>query len=194
MTRIPVLSRQEMTAKQRAVHDKVAADNARVGTGPAIGYAYSAEMWRLHTESSAHLLDCALTPVQVRIVSLMTVRRWNAAYPWSAQARTALGAGLDPAVIDAINAGEQPAFGDDTDAAVHAAAGELLGTGTLSKAGFDSAVAALGYRRLVEIVGAIGHFCTTAMMANLVGATSPADAPSHLRRPPPSPNRGSGAA
>ena len=27
-----------------------------------------------------------------------------------------------------------------------------------------------GTRRLVEIVGAIGHFCTTAMMANVVGA------------------------
>ena len=181
MTRIPVLNRDDMDADQRAVHDRLVAKYARIGFGPAIGYAYSAEIWRLHNESSAHLLDCTLTPQQVRIVSLMTVRHWNAAYPWSAQAKTALGAGLDPAVIEAINASQQPDFDDGTDAAVHAATGELLATGTLSDDGFESAEAALGYQRLVEIVGAIGHFCTTAMMANVVGAEPAADAPSHLK-------------
>jgi len=181
MTRIPVLNRDEMDADQQAIHDKLVAKNARVGFGPAIGYAYSAEIWRLHNESSAHLLDCTLTPEQVRIVSLMAVRHWKAAYPWSAQAKTALGAGVDPAVIEAINTGEQPDFNDGTDAAVHAATRELLATGTLSDDGFKSAEAALGYQRLVEIVGAIGHFCTTAMMANVVGAEPAADAPSHLK-------------
>ncbi len=181
MTRIPPPSRDEMDAAQRAVHDRIVAKGGRVGVGPAIGYAYSAEVWRLHNELSAHLLDCALTPAQVRIVSLMTVRHWRAAYPWSAQAKTALGAGLDPAVIEAINSGARPAFDDDADAAVHDATRELLATGTLSDATFESARRVLGHRRLVEIVGAIGHFCTTALMANLVGATPPADAPSRLK-------------
>ena len=181
MTRIPVLSRDEMNADQRAILDKLEAKNARIGFGPAIGYAYSAEVWRLHNESSTHLLDCSLTPVQVRIVSLMTVRHWNAAYPWSAQARTALGAGLDPAVIEAINAGEPPDFGDETDAAVYAAARELLASGNLSDAGFRAAEAALGFTRLVELVHTIGHFSTTALMANMVGAVPAADAPSLLK-------------
>lgn len=181
MTRIPVLSLDEMNADQQAVHDRIVANNGRVGFGPAIGYAYSAEFWRLHNESSTHLLDCSLTPAQVRIVSLMTVRHWNAAYPWSAQARTALGAGLDRAVIEAINSGEQPDFADETDRAVHDAAREMLATGTLSDAGFKAAEETLGYQRLVEVVGTIGHFCTTALMANVVGATPAADAPSHLK-------------
>lgn len=181
MTRIPVLSRDEMDANQQAVHDKILTNNSQVGLGPAIGYAYSAEIWRLHNESSAHLLDCSLTPAQVRIVSLMTVRHWKAAYPWSAQAKTALGAGLDSAAIEAINSGEQPTFDHGTDAAVHAATRELLATGTLSDDGFKSAEAVLGYRRLAEIVGAIGHFCTTSMMANVVGAKPAADAPSYLK-------------
>jgi len=37
MTRIPVLSRDDMNADQRAILDRVAANNARVGYGPAIG-------------------------------------------------------------------------------------------------------------------------------------------------------------
>lgn len=181
MTRIPVLSRDEMNEDQQAIHDRIVGNNGRIGFGPAIGYAYSADVWQLHNMSSAHLLDCALTPAQVRIVSLMTVRHWKAAYPWSAQAKTALGAGLNPAIIEAINDGERPAFDVAEDAAVYDATRELLATGNLSEDGFKAAEAALGYVRIVEIVGAIGHFCTTGLMANVVGVTPAPDAPSHLK-------------
>lgn len=181
MTRIPALSRDEMNADQQSIHDRIVSDGGRVGFGPAIGYAYSAGVWDLHNRSSKHLLECSLTPAQVRIVSLMTVRHWDAAYPWSAQAKTALKAGLGSAVIEAINNRVQPDFDDDDDAAVHAVARELLATGTLSDEGFKAAEAVLGCQRLVEVVGAIGHFCTTAMMANVVGVVAAADAPSHLK-------------
>ena len=181
MTRIPPLDRDEMNADQQAIYDRILGKGGRIGFGPAIGYAYSAEVWRLHNESSAHLLDCSLTNAQIRIISLMTVRHWNAAYPWSAQAKTALGAGLDAAVIEAINTGEQPDFADATDTAVHAAARELLATGNLSKDGFKAAETALGLVRLSEIIHTIGHFSTTAMMANVVGAVPAADAVSRLK-------------
>ena len=98
MSRIPVLRRDEMDAEQRRVYDATLAATGRVGRGPSVGYAYSPGLWQIHNASSAHLLDCSLTPAQVRIVSLMTVRHWNAAYPWSAQAVTALAAGIDRAV------------------------------------------------------------------------------------------------
>lgn len=181
MTRIPVLSREQMNPAQQAILDRVTANNARVGFGPAIGYSYSAEVWRLHNESSAHLLHCSLTPQQVRIISLMTVRHWKAAYPWSAQARTAMAAGLDPAVVEAINEGAQPKFSDKIDAAVHAATRELLSSGNLSDSGFAAAKATLGLERLVELVHTIGHFCTTALMANVVGAVPPPDAESRFK-------------
>jgi len=180
MTRIPVLDREDMDPKQRATYDHIANKNSRVGYGPAIGYAYSSEVWRLHNESSTHLLNCALNPAQVRIISLMTVRHWNAAYPWSAQAKTALNVGLEPSVVEAINAGQKPKFNDPNDAGVYSVTKELLSSGTLSHEAFSSAQTVLGYRCIVEVVAAIGHFCTTAMMANVVGAEPPIDAPSHL--------------
>ena len=181
MTRIPPQNRDEMDADQQAILDRIVSKNGRVGFGPAIGYAYSAQVWRLHNESSAHLLDCTLTAPQVRIISLMTVRHWNAAYPWSAQAKTAINAGLDITNVEAINSGEQPAFDDKTDAAVYAATHELLATGNLSDDGFKAAEEALGHKRLVEVVHTIGHFCTTGMMANIVGVEPAPDAPSHLK-------------
>ena len=181
MSRMPVLSRDEMDAEQQRVHDATLATTGRVGRGPSIGYAYSPGLWENHNASSAHLDNCSLTPAQVRIVALMTVRHWNAAYPWSAQAGAALAAGIDRAVVEAINAGEQPDFTDSADAAVHAVARELLATGSLGDDAFGAAESAIGYRRLADLVGVIGHFCTTAMMANVAGAEAPGDAPSQIK-------------
>jgi hypothetical protein len=181
MTRIPVLERENMNDAQQAILDKMEQKGARIGFGPAIGYAYSAEVWRLHNESSSHLLDCALSPRQVRMVSLMTVHHWNATYPWHAQAKTALNAGLDIAEIESINDGQMPDFADETDVAVYQAARELLASGNLSDSGFEAAKEKLGFVRLVEVVHIIGHFTTTAMMANIVGATPPEDAVTTLK-------------
>ena len=180
MSRMPVLSRDQMDPEQQRVHDAILGTTGRVGRGPSIGYAYSPGLWQNHDASSAHVADCSLTPAQVRIVSLMTARHWNAAYPWSAQASRALDAGVDRAVVEAINGGEQPDFSDGADQAVHAVARELLATGTLGDDGFKAAESTIGYQRLADVVGVIGHFCTTAMMANVAGAETPADAASQL--------------
>ena len=161
MSRMPVLKRDEMDAEQQRVHDAILATTGRVGRGPSIGFAYSPGLWENHDRASAHHANCSLTPVQVRIVSLMTVRHWNAAYPWSAQATAALAAGVDQAVIEAINAGEQPAFTDPADQVVHAVTRELLATGSLGDDFFAAAESTIGYRRLADVVGAIGHFCTS---------------------------------
>ena len=182
MSRIPALSREEMDAEQQKVYDATLATTGRIGRGPSVGYAYAPGLWRVHNASSAHLLNCSLTPAQVRIVSLMTVRHWNAAFPWSAQAAMALSAGVDRATIEAINAGEQPKFTDSADEMVHTVARELLATGSLEDDVFKAAESTIGYQRLADVVGVIGHFSTTAMMANVVGAEAPKDAPSYLKR------------
>jgi 4-carboxymuconolactone decarboxylase len=171
-----------MDAEQQKIYDETVATTGRVGRGPSVGYSYSPGLWRLHNASSAHLLDCSLTQAQVRIVSLMTARHWKSAYPWSAQAETALAAGVDRAVVEAINAGQQPKFTDSADEMGHAVARELLATGSLGDDIFKAAESTLGYQRLADVIGVIGHFSTTAMMANVVGAEPPTDARSSLKR------------
>ncbi len=181
MSRMPVLSRDEMDAEQQRVHDAVMATTGRVGQGPSIGFAYAPGLWEIHDASSAQIGNCSLTGAQVRIVALMTARHWNAAYPWSAQAKRALAAGVERTVVEAINAGEPPDFSDGADQAVHAAARELLATGNLGDDGFKAAESTIGYARLADVVGVIGHFSSTAMMANIAGAEAPADAASRLK-------------
>ncbi len=181
MTRIPALDRDEMDEEQKRVYDDTVAQTGRVGRGPAVGYAYAPGMWETNNAATDYFENrCSLTLPQLRLVALLVARRWNAGYPWAAQARMALESGLDRSIVDAVNARRQPDFASREDEVVHDTARELLETGTLGDAGFEAASDTIGYRRLADLVGVIGHFCKTAMMANVVGAEAPAEWPSHL--------------
>ena len=176
MSRIPVLKRDQMDTEQQSVHDAILTSSGRAGKWPPIAFGYSPGLSTSPPPARGDPATCSQLPGPLRVVSLMTVRHWNAAYPWSAQAASAARAGLDRPVIEAINAGAQPEFTDSADQTVHAVARELLETGTLGADGFKAAASAIGYRRMADVVGVIGHFSATAMMANVAGAEPPADA------------------
>ena len=182
MPRIPLLTPEQMDAEQRRVYEETLAKTGRASGGPSTGYAYAPLLWERNNAISAYLeTNSSLSAAQLRIVALVTVRHWNSAFPWVAQARMGLTADIDPQAVEAINSRQRPNFANAGDQAVHDAARELVQTGTLSDPGFASAHAALGTRRLVDLVGCVGHFTKTAMMANIVGAEAPADAPSKLK-------------
>ena len=182
MPRIPMLKPEEMDAEQRRVHDATLKATGRAGNGPSLAYVHAPELWEATNAVSAYFENrSSLSPAQIRIAALVTMRHWNADFPWAAQARMGLQAGLDAAAIDAINAKKKPALKSKEDEAVYAVAKEVIETGTLSDASFASAKSALGLRRLVDAAGVVAHFCGTAMMANLAGAQAPADAPSKLK-------------
>jgi 4-carboxymuconolactone decarboxylase len=182
MSRIPLLKPEAMDSEQKRVYDDVLAKTGRASGGPSIAYAYVPGLWEANNSVSAYLENkSALTKTQIRIAALVTVRKWNSDFPWAAQARMALDSGLDPKVVDAINSLQRPVFANAEDEAVYNVAREVVDTGTLTQASFDAAMKVLGNRRLIEVVGAVGQFCKTAMVANLAGATAPADAPSKLK-------------
>jgi hypothetical protein len=64
-----------------------------------------------------------------QIVNLVVARHWNARYPWFAQVRASLAAGIDQAVIDAINARKTPSLADARERTCFAVASELLAKG-----------------------------------------------------------------
>ena len=182
MSRIPLLPPEKMTAEQSRVYSDVLAKTGRASGGPSIAYAYVPGLWEANNAVSAYLENqSALTKAQIRIAALVTSRKWNADFPWSAQARMALETGVAAEAVDAINSRRPARFASPEDQAVHDVACEMAETGTLTPACFDSAMATLGNRRLIETVGVVGQFCKTAMIANLAGAVAPADAPSKLK-------------
>ena len=180
MTRIPQIQPDDMNPEQRRVYDDVMASTGGSG-GPSIGYAYAPGLWEASNRASDHLSNCSLSQQQVRIAALAAARHWNAAFPFAVQVPQAFDAGLAPDIVDAINDGVQPTFASDEDAAVYDVAQELLASGTLGDDGFAKAAEILGHTRMVDTVGAVGHFCKVCMMANTVGAVPPETAPVKLK-------------
>ncbi len=180
MARIPPVTRDEMDAEQARVYDDVMATTGRV-SGPSLGYVYSPGLWEATNKVSDHLADCALTQPQVRMVALMTARFWDAEFPWFAQVGLAKNAGLPDHIIHAINDRRRPDFDNDADAAVYDLAKETLEQKQASDAAFERAAGIIGYPAMVDVIGAIGHFCKVGLMAVFVGAEAPDDAPIPLK-------------
>jgi len=67
MARIPVLTRDDMSAEGKQVHDEVMASTGRVGRGPSVGYAHAPALWKLNNDSTAYQFGASLTAAQVRL-------------------------------------------------------------------------------------------------------------------------------
>ena len=176
MTRIPPVTREQMSDEQKRVYDDVKATTGRVG-GPSLGYIYSPGLWESNNQVSDYFQDCGFTAAQTRIAAIVTARFWEAQYPWAVQVRAALAAGVDRAVIDAVNAGEQPDLPDAADRVVYDIASEILNTKKVSQATYEKGAELLGYRGLIDAIGVVGHFTLVGMVAITAEVDPPPDAP-----------------
>jgi 4-carboxymuconolactone decarboxylase len=107
-------------------------------------------------------------------------RHWGARYPWFAQVRASLAAGVEQPIIDAINARKDPGLKDPREKTCLAVTRELLITKGLSDATYAAAEKTLGLDHLVGLVGTIGSFTMTCLTTNAFQVAPPADNPTPL--------------
>jgi 4-carboxymuconolactone decarboxylase len=165
-----------MSDEQKRVYDDVKATTGRVG-GPSLGYIYSPGLWESNNQVSDYIQDCGITQAQTRIAAIVTARFWEAQYPWAVQVQAALAAGVDRAVVDAVNDGRPPDLPDAGDQVVYDIATEILNTKKVSQTTYDKAVEVIGYQGLVDAVGVVGHFTLVGMVAITAEVDPPPDAP-----------------
>ena len=115
-----------------------------------------------------------------QIINLAVARHWNARYPWFAQVRASLAAGIDQAVIDAINARKTPSLADARERTCLDVANELLANKGLSDGTYAAAEQAMGLESLVALVASTGSFSMTCLTANTFAIEPPAANPTPL--------------
>jgi len=130
---------------------------------------------RFHSSLARRLTELAI---------LLTARRWSAAFEWYAHRRLALGAGLDPALVDAIERGERPREIDDEAAAVYRFADELLQTGGVADETFDRVVERFGSQGAADLIGTVGYYCLVSFFLNVDRYPVPAGEPTINRQDP----------
>ena len=179
MTRITILKREEMTAEQGKVYDEVKAKGGPLG-GPYYAYIRTPRLMRAAQEMGNCLRESALTPRERQVAVLTVIRHWSSKYPWAAQARASLAAGLDKDTIEAINARKDPKLGDPREKLAYEVAKELLANKGLSDATYRAAEKAFKLEDLISLIAAVGQFSMVCCTANAFDITAPEDAPSRL--------------
>jgi 4-carboxymuconolactone decarboxylase len=98
---------------------------------------------------------------------LMAGRHWTSHYEWNAHKTAALAAGLDPAIVAAIAAGERPRSMQANEAALHRFCAELLETKRVSDDTFAAAKTAFGEQGIAEIIFTLGYYSMVSMLLNV---------------------------
>jgi 4-carboxymuconolactone decarboxylase len=182
--RFKPLSYTELTPEQRAFADKEIAGGRRPDTGPFNMYLRSPEMAELVRPYSDYLRFKAPEPRKYKEIAIMlTSRYWGGQYVWYSHRQQALDAGLSPAFVSALAAGERPANMAADEATMYDFCNQLLSTRQVSDANFKAAAALVGERGIIEIVSLMGQYTGLTMLFVVDRYPVPAGAPDEVNKP-----------
>lgn len=91
---------------------------------------------------------------------------WRSNFEFWAHSRMAIDAGLDRSIVDALRDGRAPAFDDETEAAVHTLASQLVTTGRADQATYDAVRTAVGEVALADLITTIGYYSLISLTLN----------------------------
>ena len=163
------LTWDEMTQPQRTMIEHLLAGPRGGSTdGPFNVQLRSPEMGDLGQQFGAATRFATTVPRRLyELAILITARHWTAQFEWTAHHRSALQAGLSPAIADAIAGGRRPAAMQPDEEAVYDFASELLETTQVSDHAFDEAKRVLGERGVVDLISLMGWYGTVSMYLNV---------------------------
>lgn len=116
------------------------------------------EVIRFRASLAGHLRELAI---------LLVARRWTSHYEWAVHKSEALKAGLDPAVINAIAARDEPRMTDESANVVYRFATAVIAHGRVSDDLYATAISALGETAVVELVATIGYYGLVSLTNNV---------------------------
>ncbi len=179
MPRLPEPDPETLTAEQKAIFEDIAAGPRGGVRGPCKVLIYSPDLCNRVQKLGAYVrYDCAVPQKLRELAILITARHLNADYEWHAHEPHARNAGLAEAIIEAIRAGEPPAFTEPAEQAVYDFVTELHRTHRVGDAAYAAALSELGRQGVVDLVGLLGHYSLIALTLNTFEVPVPDGKPS----------------
>jgi len=166
--RFKPLTYDEMTPAQKTMVEHLIAGPRGGVNGPFNVLLRSPEIGDLGQEfGGAARFKSSLPQRLYELAILVTARHWTAQYEWQAHHRSALQAGLSPAICDAIAQGRRPASMQKDEQALYDFVSELLNTKQVSDATFAAAKNVFGEKGIVDIIAVTGWYNIVSMMLNV---------------------------
>ncbi len=168
MSRLSELTTDTMTEEQREVYEKTRAGRqAGPLRGPSSAWVRSPKVYERLGWMVLFMRNDSVIPARlVEFVILLTVKDWEAEYPWGVHEGMAREAGLGDEVIAAVKAGERPEFANVDEEAVYDFCDEMRKWRKVSGETYGAVLAILGEQGVVELVALIGQYTTVSMTVN----------------------------
>ena len=166
--RFKPLTWDEMTPAQRTMVEHLFAGPRAGANGPFNVLLRSPEMGDIAQQFGASMRFNQSMPRKLNEMAIIiTARYWTAQYEWYAHKRAALQAGLNPAIVEAIQNGKRPAAMAKDEAAVYTFCTEVLNTKHVSDATFQTAKDAVGEKGVVDLMGVMSWYQMVSMLLNV---------------------------
>lgn len=165
--RLKLLSPGEMTTDQKFVYNESITSKRGRPPEPMMAWLLSPEMAKHATRLGAFLrYDTSLTPAFSELAILITARHWTAHFEWYAHKKLALAGGLNSEIIEDIRCRRTPRFDDPKARVIYDVSKSLHEARNISQSLYDEAIATIGERSLVEIIGLCGYYTMVSMTLN----------------------------
>jgi 4-carboxymuconolactone decarboxylase len=166
--RFKPLTWDEMTPAQHTMVEHLFAGPRAGANGPFNVLLRSPEMGDIAQQFGASMRFNQAMPRKLNEMAIIiTARYWTAQYEWYAHKQAALQAGLNPAIVDAIQNGRRPANMQKDEAAVYTFCTELLNTKHVSDATFQTAKDSVGEKGIVDLMGVMSWYQMVSMLLNV---------------------------
>ena len=170
--RMPPIPPEKMTAAQKEVAAEIAAGPRGKVEGPYWPILRSPGFARVVQGVGAYFrYHCPLDRKINEMAALIAARSWSQQFVWDVHILQALGAGLKPAIAQAVAEGRRPEGMAEDEEILYDFLAELLANKGVSDPTYAKTVAKFGEGGVIDILGIAGYYTTLGMIMN-VGRTS----------------------
>ena len=174
MAEIPL---DKMSPAQRSIADAILSGPRKSMGGPFNAWLRSPALAdRLQKVGEYVRFDSSLDRRVNEMAIIMTAQYWGSQYEWHAHAPLAIKAGLDPALVAAIGAGQKPEHMKDDEAIVFEFTTELRRDHGVDDAIYAKALEKFGEAGIMDLVAVNGYYDVVSMTLNVARVRPPADA------------------
>ena len=174
MPRIPALKPDEMTDRQKQVHDTIASGPRGEVRGPLAVWLNRPDLAdRAQALGQYCRYESCLPGRLSELAILTTARFWNSEFEWAAHKPIALEAGVSAEIIEAIRCNKQPDFAHEDEAVVYLFTHRLHRERHIDDTLYQRTVDILGQDAAVDLTGILGYYTLISMTINVFEVAAP---------------------
>jgi 4-carboxymuconolactone decarboxylase len=159
---------ENLDAAQAQVRDAIVSGPRGLIQGPLKVWLVSSELAERAQSLGAFCRYGTSLPARLsELAILVTGAHWRAGFEWAVHAPIAVAAGLGLDATEALRRGVEPAFEAEDERAVYRFCHSLLSARQVPDEEFAAAVAVLGDKGVVELVGVLGYYGLISMTINV---------------------------